>query len=79
MQDGFPGWEGTATELLSELDTKVKEDVRRGRRWPQNAIQLGSRLQRFTPPLKAAGVEVLQTRSGRARTRIVTIRRKSDG
>lgn len=77
-RDTFEGWEGTPTELLSLLETMVKEDVRRSRRWPHNAIALGSRLVRFTPPLRAAGVEVLQLRVGHGRTRVVSIRRRPD-
>src|SRR5262249_38760331 len=31
------GWEGTATELLGVLESKVKEDVRKSKAWPKDA------------------------------------------
>ena len=57
-------WEGTATELLAELNR------RRGgswapKDWPETPQAMGGRVTRAAPLLRAAGVEVEKGKSGR--------------
>jgi hypothetical protein len=64
------GFEGTPTELLTAINAIVSEAVRKSRYWPENATQLGNRLARATPLLKARGCLIERRHSG---TRIITI------
>jgi len=67
MVDGFTG---TATALLDEINNHVSETTRRSKYWPQNAAQLGNRVARAAPLLKAKGCTVERRHSGE---RIITI------
>src|SRR5262249_33094431 len=39
-------FDGTATQLLAEINPHVTEAARRSKHWPQNAAQLGNRISR---------------------------------
>jgi putative DNA primase/helicase len=67
QQDGF---EGTPTELLAAINAITSESTRKTRYWPENAAQLGNRVARATPLLKARGCTIERRHSG---TRIITI------
>ena len=67
QQDGF---EGTPTELLAAINANTSELIRKTRYWPENAAQLGNRVARATPLLKARGCTIERRHSG---TRIITI------
>ena len=45
-------WEGSATELLAELDREVKEPVRALKTWPKMPSQLSGRLRRAASNLR---------------------------
>jgi putative DNA primase/helicase len=64
------GFQGTATELLAALNNIVSESTRKSRYWPENAAQLGNRVARATPLLKARGCAIEPRHSG---TRIITV------
>jgi len=64
------GFEGTATELLTAINNIVPETTRKSRYWPENAAQLGNRVARATPLLKARGCTIERRHSG---ARIITI------
>lgn len=69
-------WEGTSSDLLLELGTRVSEPVRSSRGWPaQN--KLSSRLRAIQPGLRTMGVVVDLDRRGKdkARKRLIGIRR----
>ncbi len=51
-------WEGSASELLAELDQEVKEKIRASRIWPGTPAQLANRLRRAAPNLRQIGIEV---------------------
>lgn len=68
-------WSGTATELLSALDGRVSEGVRRSRSWPRLPHQLSGRIRRLAPALRAVNVEIDTVRAGKDGARIITIRR----
>jgi hypothetical protein len=64
------GFQGTATELLTAINNIVPEMTRKSRYWPENAAQLGNRIARATPLLKARGCTIERRHSG---ARIITI------
>ncbi len=61
MVDGFTG---TATALLDEINNYVSEGTRKSKYWPQGATQLGNRVVRAAPLLKAKGCTVERRHSG---------------
>jgi putative DNA primase/helicase len=64
------GFEGTATQLLAELNLIVPEGVKKARFWPADAARLGDRVSRAMPVLKAKGCIVVKRHSG---NRTITI------
>ena len=69
------GWEGTATELLAEVNRLTAEDVKRRREWFSVPKQLSDALRRIIPALRKIGIQV--TRSRRGKARLIRIRRGS--
>ena len=67
------GWEGTATELLAEVNHRTSEDVKRRREWYAQPKQLGDELRRLTPALRKVGITV--TRRRLKKVRLIRIRR----
>jgi putative DNA primase/helicase len=65
------GFEGTATELLEAIGEQVTESARKSKYWPQNPAQLGNRVMRAAPLLKAKGCTVERRHSG---ARMITIK-----
>lgn len=65
-------WEGTATELLIELN-RITADEPRGRGWPTAPNHLSNRLDRLAPVLRSFGIEVERRRVGEQGTRLVII------
>ncbi len=70
LADRPEGFVGTATELLAAINALVPEPTRKSRFWPENAAQLGNRLARAVPLLKARGCAIERRHSGE---RIITI------
>jgi putative DNA primase/helicase len=70
LADQPEGFQGTATELLAAINALVPEPTRKSRFWPENPAQLGNRLARAAPLLKARGCAVERRHSGE---RIITI------
>ncbi len=60
-------WEGTATELLGELNKIVSEDVRRSRFWPSKVNALGNAVERAAPLLRHKQVHVSKRSTGTQR------------
>lgn len=58
---------GTATELLCELNKRVDENTRKAKVWPKTANVLGGIVKRLAPNLRAAGISVVHTPSGRGK------------
>ena len=69
-------WEGTASDLLAELDAAVDEDTRRRRArlhaWPTTARGLAGELRRLAPALRGQGLVVTFGRR-RGGTRIIQL------
>ncbi len=51
-------WEGTATELLTELARLAGEEITRSRDWPKKPNTLSGKLKRLAPHLRKAGVGI---------------------
>jgi putative DNA primase/helicase len=64
------GFEGTAAELLEAINAQASEAAKKGKYWPQNAAQLGNRVLRAAPLLRAKGCVVERRHSG---VRTITI------
>ncbi|MCP4318474.1 MAG: ATP-binding protein [Hyphomicrobiales bacterium] len=60
-------WEGTATELLAELNKTVSEDIRRSRFWPAKVNALGNAIDRAAPLLRQKQIHVQKRNTGAAR------------
>jgi len=60
-------WEGTATELLIELNKIVSEDVRRSRFWPSKVNALGNAVERAAPLLRHKNVHISKRSTGSQR------------
>ncbi|MFG1393717.1 ATP-binding protein [Xanthobacter agilis] len=58
------GWHGSATDLLSALNMKASESVKRLKLWPATAASLGNRIDRIAPVLRAQGFIVERRHSG---------------
>jgi hypothetical protein len=65
--DGFIGTASTLLPIITEL---VSENTRKSKWWPQNAAQLGNRVTRAAPLLRAKGCTVERRHSGE---RVITI------
>jgi putative DNA primase/helicase len=57
-------FEGTAAELLEAINSQVAEPVKHNKYWPQNAAQLGNRVLRAAPLLRAKGCTIERRHSG---------------
>lgn len=68
-------WEGTASELQAELDSRADEKVQRQKAWPKNARSLGNALRRLAPNLREAGmtIEFTTEGSGKSKRRLIRI------
>ncbi len=66
-------WTGTASDLLRMLNEQTDEITRRQKGWPSSPEALGNALTRIAPNLRAVGVEVERTRTGRRR--LITVRK----
>lgn len=54
-----PGaWEGTAADLLREMEKDMSEEARKRRGWPKNARALSGAIRRLAPSLRASGVQL---------------------
>lgn len=68
-------WEGSAGELLPELDPLVLEKVRQSRAWPSTPSGLGAGLRRVAAALRQVGVDISigDRAPTRDRKRLITI------
>lgn len=68
-------WEGTATELLAELETDRAGKDRRAKGWPKSPRALADALRRAAPNLLALGIEASFSReSNKERTRLIGLK-----
>ena len=74
-------WKGTATQLLSALETRVSEQTRKLKSWPKDGRALSNALRRLAPNLRESGVSVefiKKDRIGKKVQRTITLRRAGD-
>jgi hypothetical protein len=69
-------WEGTATELLNELETIVGDQEVKRKQWPGSAAVLGRRLTRINRRLAKLGIKV--EKKDTATRRIITIKGRAN-
>jgi len=75
MTETVPEWQGTATELLDQLDKVAPDKVLKTKEWPKTAQALSNRLRRLAPTMRSIGTEIDFDREGHARKRIIEIRK----
>jgi hypothetical protein len=68
-------WEGTATQLLRELNGSAPTEAHLDRAWPRTAKALGGQLRRLAPNLLAAGVAVTKVRVAHGQRHVVIERK----
>ena len=61
-------WEGTASELLAEINGNAAGSDQRLTGWPKTASKLSTDIQRVAPNLRRIGIDVHVRRTGRARS-----------
>jgi hypothetical protein len=67
-------WEGTAAELLAELERQADDRTRNSKHWAHSARALAGRVRRAATFLRAKGIAIDFTRDPkRKRSRIITI------
>lgn len=72
-------WSGTAADLLTSLELTAGDKTRELQNWPKAPHILSRRLARIEGVLAETGISVdAQRASGRDRTRLIVIARKSD-
>jgi hypothetical protein len=59
-------WEGTAAELLTELNSRASDEIKKQYGWPKSAQAVGGILKRLSPNLRAVGIGAVRG-SGRQR------------
>jgi hypothetical protein len=69
-------WQGTSTELLAELEQAADDRTRHRKEWPGSPRKLSGDLRRIAPNLRAAGIDVAFSKSGK---RLIHLGRISDG
>jgi hypothetical protein len=77
LLDEQGSWSGTASELLTALEPKVTDQIKRQKSWPANGRSMSGHLKRLSPNLRAAGWEVGFRRE--AKQRLVIIERAEVG
>lgn len=76
-------WQGTAHDLLDELDAQADEETRRKRErtraWPKTPRGLAGELRRLAPALRQHGIAIEFARTGHERQRIILLMREHGG
>jgi Domain of unknown function (DUF3854) len=66
-------WQGTAAELLADIEPLTTEKTLRSRQWAGNPSSLGKALTRLAPDLRGLGIDVDSLRTGKAGTRKIVL------
>ena len=59
LMDGRGVWEGTATDLLDDLEEVTDERTRKAKAWPKTPVWLSRKMKRSVTFLRAVGIEVV--------------------
>lgn len=74
MDGRAEAWEGTANDLLAELETAAEERTTRQKAWPNSARSLAQRLRRAATFLRAKQIDIsFRRQPGGKRRRTITI------
>jgi hypothetical protein len=70
-------WQGTATQLLEEVNKRASEDQKRDRHWFKRPRQVRDALKRLAPPLRENGIHITfgEKDKTRKRNRIIRLER----
>ncbi len=71
MSQQAKGWEGTANDLLIEINKLITEAEQHAKTWPKSPSAFSNRLERIAPLLRGQGLIIERRRAGGAR--IITI------
>lgn len=71
-------WQGTATDLLKELEKHIDEMERKTPSWPKSAWALSSKLRRAENELLSVGIEIEHPREPKTGKRLITIRQNNN-
>jgi hypothetical protein len=71
LLQGRAEWEGSATELLVDLNEIADEDLLRSGSWPKNPRSLSDRISQLSPLLRAIGINFCRRKEGKQRTRLM--------
>lgn len=66
-------WQGTASDLLLNLNPTVTDEIRRERIWPKTASRVSAGLKRAAPALRRVGLEVQMTREAGTGQRVIIL------
>jgi hypothetical protein len=73
-----PEWQGTATELLRNLNAAANERSPHAKSWPRDASKLSNQLRRIAAALRVRGIEIEWFKApNNKRTRLIRIRQGS--
>jgi hypothetical protein len=73
LLDEQGAWAGTSSELLTALEGRVTEQIKRQNAWPKNGQSMSGHLKRLAPNLRVCGWQIERRRQ--ARQRLVVIKR----
>jgi hypothetical protein len=82
LMHDVPKWEGTAKELLRELETDRRSDMKTRNRvdWPKTPKALSDALRRIAPTLRRIGYEtIFRRKAGGERRRLILLHRIENG
>jgi hypothetical protein len=65
-------WEGTASELLTELNARTPEAVRKEKGWYRRPREVADTVRRLAPALRKTGTDVAFRRAAHTRQRLIT-------
>lgn len=72
-------WEGTAAELLTELEDHAPEAIRKSRSWPKSPSAMSSRLKRAAPFLRVVGLDIeFYQQAGSGSRKLISVRKRGD-
>jgi hypothetical protein len=74
FMEGKKTWEGTATDLLDQVNGLATEGERRRKSWPAGPNVLSGALSRLAPSLRQVGIDIDRGRKGHDRQRLIQLR-----
>lgn len=81
LMERRPHWQGTAADLLTELNLNTDTRIRESKNWPQDSNRLGGRLKRLATDIRRTGINISFSRQrfdGRV-TRWITVHKTTSG